>query len=89
MSRGLDALQEIRAMLPYYKEFVKCKLPTKADEIDSECLEELNTIEEELKRLNVKASAFDIIKSHLYRMGGVRGTQDGGKRVCDKLEECV
>lgn len=77
MSRGTDALQEIRSMLSYYKEFVKCKLPTKAGEIDSECMEELNTIEEELKRLDNKASAFDIIKSHLYRMGGVRGTPDG------------
>lgn len=77
MGRGTDALKEIRAMLSYYKEFVKSRLPTKADEIDSECMEELDTIEEELKRLDDMDNSMGIIKGHLYRMGGVRGTPDG------------
>ena len=49
MSKELEALQEVREQLIYYKEYAKEKLPTKTKQIDDECEEELNIIETTLK----------------------------------------
>lgn len=45
MNKELEALQEVRQQLIYYKEYAKEKLPTKAEQIDAACEEELNLIE--------------------------------------------
>lgn len=49
MSEELEALQEVRQQLIYYKEYAKEKLPTKVKQIDDSCEEELNLIETALK----------------------------------------
>ena len=51
MNKELEALQEVRQQLNYYKEYAKEKLPTKAEQIDASCEEELNLIETTLKYL--------------------------------------
>lgn len=51
MNKELEALQEVRQQLTYYKEYAKEKLPTKAEQIDDSCEEELNLIETTLKDL--------------------------------------
>ena len=49
MNKELEALQEVRQQLIYYKEYAKEKLPTKVKQIDDSCEEELNLIETALK----------------------------------------
>lgn len=51
MNKELEALQEVRQQLTYYKEYAKEKLPTKAEQIDASCEEELNLIETTIKYL--------------------------------------
>lgn len=47
----LESLNEVRQRLKYYKEYVKDRLPNKANQIDNELNEELDIIETSLKRL--------------------------------------
>ena len=62
-SKALEALKEIREQLIYYKQYAKEVLPTKAQQIDEECEEELDIIENALGRLIELEDIFSETKS--------------------------
>jgi len=53
ISNGTEALDELKSQLAYYKEYAKVATPTKADTIDHETDEELDTIEKYIKTLDI------------------------------------
>lgn len=63
MNKELEALQEVRQQLTYYKEYAKEKLPTKAEQIDASCEDELNIIETALKDYATRKTLIETIDS--------------------------
>ena len=62
MNKELEALQEVRQQLTYYKEYAKEKLPTKAEQIDASCEEELNLIKTTIKEKEQQDQIINTIK---------------------------
>lgn len=62
MNKELEALQEVRQQLTYYKEYAKEKLPTKAEQIDASCEEELNLIKTTIKEKKQQDQIINTIK---------------------------